>query len=136
MPLLIRTDFSDDEAWERVATAANAPVNEGFDEDFQAYVTPIDDPVFRDVSVDQIFANLPEGPVEPVLFVVDRLTITDAEHPIIAVDLQDEPGRRFRVVPGKMWSVENNLSLGNMWFAEFAESVEPDGVFRGFPPYT
>jgi hypothetical protein len=29
--------------------------------------------------------------------------------------------------------VENNLSLVNMDFVEFAESVDPDGVFRGFP---
>jgi hypothetical protein len=31
-----------------------------------------------------------------------------------------------------MWSVENNLSLSNMGFEEFAESVDEDGVFRGF----
>ena len=30
-------------------------------------------------------------------------------------------------------SRENNLSIANMDFREFAESVDPDGVFRGFP---
>jgi hypothetical protein len=29
--------------------------------------------------------------------------------------------------------IENNLSLANMDFEEFAEAVDPDGVFRGFP---
>jgi hypothetical protein len=39
----------------------------------------------------------------------------------------------FRVVPQEMWAVENNLSLGNMDFKEFADAVGQDGVFRGFP---
>jgi hypothetical protein len=29
--------------------------------------------------------------------------------------------------------VENNLSLANMDFHEFADNVGADGVFRGFP---
>jgi hypothetical protein len=29
-------------------------------------------------------------------------------------------------------SIENNLSIANMDFAEFADSVNEDGVFRGF----
>ena len=47
--------------------------------------------------------------------------------------MQDESGRWFRVVPGRMASVENNLSLANMGFREFADSTDPDSVFRGFP---
>jgi hypothetical protein len=52
--------------------------------------------------------------------------------PLVAVDMHDEPGRWFRVVPGRISSVENNLSLANMHFGEFADHVDPDGVFRGF----
>jgi hypothetical protein len=29
-------------------------------------------------------------------------------------------------------SVENNLSIGNMDFDEFANAVDKDGIFRGF----
>jgi hypothetical protein len=32
-----------------------------------------------------------------------------------------------------MWNIENNLSLANMIFDEFAMAVNHDGVFRGFP---
>jgi len=53
---------------------------------------------------------------------------------VLVVDLYDEPGRSFRVVPQEAWSVENNLSISNMDFEEFADSVDADGVFRGFPP--
>jgi hypothetical protein len=67
------------------------------------------------------------------LFIIDRVTITDPEMPIVALDMHEEPGRWFRVLPGRIWSVENNLSLANMDFREFADSTDPDGVFRGFP---
>ncbi|HET7601047.1 MAG TPA: hypothetical protein VFK09_12185 [Gemmatimonadales bacterium] len=49
------------------------------------------------------------------------------------VDLYAEPGRTFRVVPRETWAVENNLSIANMDFAEFADRADPDGIFRGFP---
>jgi hypothetical protein len=49
------------------------------------------------------------------------------------IDALDEPGRTFRVVPSELWAVENNLSLSNMDFEEFAEAVDGDGVFRAFP---
>jgi hypothetical protein len=32
-----------------------------------------------------------------------------------------------------MWGIENNLSIANMDFEEFAENVDDDGIFRGFP---
>jgi len=64
---------------------------------------------------------------------VDRVALTDPEHPILVVDLMDQPGRTFRVIPSEAWGVENNLSIANMGFEEFAEAADEDGVFRGFP---
>jgi hypothetical protein len=65
--------------------------------------------------------------------VVDRLATRHKDFPILVIDLQDEPGRTFRAVPGEIQSIENNLSIANMRFYEFANNVGPDGVFRGFP---
>jgi hypothetical protein len=50
----------------------------------------------------------------------------------LVVDLDETPGRTFRVVPSEAWGVENSLSLANMGFEEFAEAVDEHGVFRGF----
>jgi hypothetical protein len=47
-------------------------------------------------------------------------------------DMYHDPGRTFRVIPSEMWGVENNLSLSNMDFFEFADAADEDGVFRGF----
>ena len=52
--------------------------------------------------------------------------------PILVVDLRRERGRGFRAIPSTIQSIENNLSIANMDFFEFANAVDEDGVFRGF----
>ncbi|MFM7249816.1 MAG: DUF6924 domain-containing protein [Planctomycetaceae bacterium] len=66
-------------------------------------------------------------------FSADRATFIDSQPSFMVVDLNDEPGRTFRVIPSEMWSVEGNLSIATMDFREYAENVDPDGVFRGLP---
>jgi hypothetical protein len=66
------------------------------------------------------------------VFLVDRVALEHADRPILAVDLQFDPGHRFRVVPSAMASVENNLSISNMDFEEFSDCVDANGIFRGF----
>ncbi|HLF89873.1 MAG TPA: hypothetical protein VI451_13065 [Anaerolineales bacterium] len=47
--------------------------------------------------------------------------------------MYEEYGREFRAIPSQIQGIENNLSIANMDFEEFADSVDEDGVFRGFP---
>jgi hypothetical protein len=58
--------------------------------------------------------------------------MTQAEHPFLVLDLLDERGRSFRALPREIQAIENNLSIANMDFSEFADSAGSDGVFRGF----
>jgi hypothetical protein len=55
------------------------------------------------------------------------------DFPILVMDLHHERGRTFRAIPSQIQGIENNLSIENMDFFEFADNVEEDGVFRGFP---
>src|SRR5262249_21940913 len=100
---------------------------------FRAYVEFLSDPDCDGLSPEQLRSLIPERSGHTFLFVVDRDSLAHPEHPILVVDLYDEPGRTFRVVPSEMWSVENNLSTANMGFEEFADEVDQGGVFRGFP---
>jgi hypothetical protein len=129
-PVALRTDFSDDGAWQSICAAIAEP-----DEDFgfRAHVDFVSDPAYEGITTEQILSLLPEDPAHAFIFVVDRLALSHPERPILVVDLDTEPGRVFRVVPSEMWGVENNLSIANMDFDEFAGAVDPDGVFRGFP---
>jgi hypothetical protein len=92
----------------------------------------VSDRAYAGLTVEQLVALAPKGSGRTFVFLVDRVTLTDPEQPVLVVDLYDEPGRSFRVIPREMWGVENNLSLANMGYEEFADSVDADRVFRGF----
>lgn len=126
--LLLRTDYSDDAAWAALCEAVQQPNEDGF----MAYVECLSDTTYDRLTVEQLVALCPKGD-RSFAFLADEKTFADPERPILVVDLYDQPGRTFRVIPREMWGVENNLSLANMDYFEFAESVDPDGVFRGFP---
>jgi hypothetical protein len=46
----------------------------------------------------------------------------------LAIDLYGERGRTFRAIPSQIRGIENNLSIGNMDFFEFADNVDEDGI--------
>jgi hypothetical protein len=128
--LVIRTDFSDDAAWEQVCTAIQELQTE---HQFRASVECISDKACSRLAPEMVASELPPGSQRPFVFLVDFRTISQSDNPVLVVDLLDEPGRTFRVLPSQAWGVENNLRLANMDFADFADAVDPDGVFRGFP---
>jgi Domain of unknown function (DUF6924) len=128
--LMLRTDFADDAAWAALCEAVQEPSEEGF----KAIVDCVNDPAYEGLTVEQLVALAPKDGERSFAFLADRTTFTNPERPVLVVDLDDEPGRTFRVIPREMWGVENNLSIANMDYSEFADSVDPDGVFRGFPP--
>lgn len=125
--LVVRTDFSDEVSWLAVCHEIDRPVGE-----FRAYVTYLSDRQLDGADIPALVRLAKAGPYRSYLFVVDDVTIRSAEHPICVVDLIDDPGRSFRVLPREMWGVENNLSLANMDFSEFAEAAGQDDTFRGF----
>jgi hypothetical protein len=123
--LVLRTHFSNEAVWKALCEAIVAPVGE-----FQAYVEFVSDAEYEAAPIEALVKLA--SPNRSFMFVVDRLAIESPDHAVLIVDLTGEPGRSFRVVPQEMWSVENNLSLANMGFEEFADAVDDDGVFRGF----
>ncbi|HWL08564.1 MAG TPA: hypothetical protein VNQ76_09175 [Planctomicrobium sp.] len=127
--LLLRTDFSDETAWTALCTTVQMPSAEGF----QARLDCVSDTDYDGLTVEQLIALAPKNGDYTFAFIADRIALTSPEQSVLVVDLYDEPGRTFRVTPSEMWSVENNLSIANMDYCEFADSVDADGVFRGFP---
>ena len=127
--LLLRTDFSDDAAWVALCKVVQLPSEEGF----VANVQCVSDSTYSGLTVERLLALEPKESGRSFIFIADVDCFTTAEHPILVVDLIGEPGRTFRVIPSEMWGVENNLSISNMEFHEFADNVDADGVFRGFP---
>ena len=130
LSLLIRGDFSDLEAWTTVANAALAPDPV---DGFTADLTQVDDPTYDNITVDELVNAIGEPPPFYV-FLCDTQTLFHPDHPILAINLdgEDTSNRSVRVVPAAMWSIENNLALANMDFADFVGAADTDGIFRGF----
>jgi hypothetical protein len=132
IPVLVRTWFGDDGTWAALAEEVRTPSDEGF----LANVTPVDDPAFEGLTAEALCERQTSGPI--VSFLADEATLTSAEHPVLAVwVLPRQDGDRrdlgpFRVVPAELWSVENNINLANLDWADFTRSAGADGVFRGF----
>jgi hypothetical protein len=128
--LALRTDFSDETGWSEICTAIQEPSGEL---GFTANVDFVSNREFDGITAEQLLSVLAEDSHRTFAFIIDHATLSQPDHPILVVDLFEEPGRTFRVIPSEMWSVENNLSIANMDFSEFADAAGSDGVFRGFP---
>ena len=126
--LVLRTDFSDDAGWESLCAAIQQPVGE-----FRAYVDFLSDSQYDGLTPEKLLTLIDPNSNHTFIFVVDRTALSHPEHPILVIDLFVELGREFRVIPSEMWGIENNLSIANADFADFADAVDPDGIFRGFP---
>jgi hypothetical protein len=129
---VVRTDFEKQEAWETICELLRAPVYDS-GEAFYAYVELIEDRDYRDLSEEELMALVPDDYGHSFVCVVDRTAVVNPEFPVLIIDLYEARGRSFRAIPSKIQSIENNLSIANMDFEDFAESVDADGIFRGFP---
>lgn len=151
----IRTDFTDDAAWQTVVTELTRPVDfddpdnrDPGDDGYTPTVTVIDDRAFDGlIAADLGAAFAASDDVFGYALLADARSMTEAlaggELTVDYVDLSvadpedarlfsSFPGRHFRCVVPEVPSIEVNLSLGNMDFHEFADNTDPDGVFRGF----
>ncbi|MBO2461262.1 DUF6924 domain-containing protein [Actinomadura violacea] len=125
--LVMRTDFTDDMAWEALKAAIEASLSGG--------ATYVSDLAYAGVSVQTLVAADAAAVDEEkltYLFLADATTMTEDERSLLAVDLYEEPGRTFRLPPRWYGDVSANLSIANMDFADFADAADESGTFRGF----
>ena len=126
LALIIRTDYSNQAAFDEIKNAIAQPVD-----GFEAYVAYADDAAYNGMKTEDVI-DLYGRANQSIAMVVDSRTISDPEHPLLIIDMFDDAHRDFRAIPMAIQSVENNLSIANMDFADFADSVDADGVFRNF----
>ncbi|WP_327256969.1 DUF6924 domain-containing protein [Streptomyces sp. NBC_01244] len=126
--LVLRTHFGDEKDWDALRAALD-----GADE--YSHATYVSEPRFADVDVRELVeeeaAAAEEGRIYH-LFLADATTMGDPGRLLLAVDLEVEPGRTFRVPARWFPGVSANLSLWNMDFAECADAADASGTFRGF----
>jgi hypothetical protein len=126
--LLVRTDFTSEDAWQAVRDEALREYEDGF----RANLEPVSDPAFDGAGWQMVRAAVPPDDHGPsVLFIADRSTLASPDHPVLAVDLLEDPGHRpFRCIPPELRAVENNLNIANMSWEDFADEIDDSGVYR------
>ena len=116
---LLRTDFTDDEAWGALVAEVGSD-----------WLTVMADPGHRGLSVSELMALVPDDSRYPVLAVADDVTFSGKEQTLLLVDLRDEPGRTFRAVPDAFRSAVANLAIGNQSFEDQLIFLDRFGVYR------
>jgi hypothetical protein len=125
--LVVRTDFTDDATWLDVCRLIDTSGCEGY----KPTLLLFEHPAYDGASVEMLLRS----PGLDYAFIVDSRAVADPEHPVLVVDLNPvwgQRGRTFRTIPAEVCAIDANLGISNMGFEEFAEAVDPDGVFRGF----
>lgn len=128
--LLICTDFQDKGAWDKLVKTVKQPARPY---GFIAYVDFVYDTNLASVSIEDIVAQLHNSENHTFVFVADKETFAHPEHPVLVIDLIDgQDIKKMRAIPEAIQGIENNLSIANMDFSDFAENADSDGIFRNF----
>jgi hypothetical protein len=80
--------------------------------------------------VHELLALVPEGSRDPLLVIAERVTFSSAERSLLLIDVLDEPGRTFRVIPDAFQSVIGNLAIDNVTFGDYLNTLDASGVHR------
>ncbi|MFI1198166.1 DUF6924 domain-containing protein [Streptomyces sp. NPDC020883] len=144
---LLRTDFTDPSAWERLLRALEMPVTfeEGsqdvaFYDSATMYVTPVDDEKYRGLPAETVLAAAPytghELPYDHI-YLADAETFASDDLPLLGIDIHLDPDgdpwpreKPFRIPALHLAGVEVNDSIGNLFFRE-----NHDFDWSGFPVY-
>lgn len=124
---LIRTWFGDDRLWRALLSAVETPSPEGF----LAVLNVLDERSLEAATPQDVASLMPYQSEYTIAVLADQRSMTDIELPLLVVlaDGSAEPPT-MRVVASELWGIENNMSLANMEWDDFARSVDNDGVFR------
>ncbi|GAA4258408.1 DUF6924 domain-containing protein [Dactylosporangium darangshiense] len=113
--LLVRTDFSDDAAWDELCVHLQQILDT-----IHAILMPIDNPDLVGLTPAGLAGRMTQSDVSHA-FLADHVTFSDPGRSLVAVDLYDDPGRVVRVTPAGFLHVQAGLTAGNVLFWEIAE---------------
>ncbi|GAA3611693.1 hypothetical protein GCM10022223_29760 [Kineosporia mesophila] len=138
--VLVRTDYSDDEAWAALFHAASSQGDLFEDSE----TVPVDDPGWAGATPDEVLAAVPNRDEIAIVFIADHEALTGEDYPVLVVnpDLPEasedyEPvegvSRTLRATADELYSIFANLSLANAdWEDYLPDPDAADQVYRGY----
>ncbi|MFC4562406.1 DUF6924 domain-containing protein [Nocardiopsis mangrovi] len=134
--LLVRTDFTDDAAWESLLDSVHRP-GPGYDDpidDFGDYIDALDDPVFDGATPEQLMAlvrpdeeDAEESDAE-VLLIADATAMRDPGQGVLVVPLTGRIGCAFRLIPEQAGIMVANLMIGNQDIEDYMDDRTREGL--------
>ncbi|MFJ7073684.1 DUF6924 domain-containing protein [Streptomyces sp. NPDC098781] len=128
--LVVRTDFSDDEAWRSIVELLAEP-----DGEYAVRSHLVDDRAFGSASPEEVALSTIGGdPGLEVVFVADSAAMA-GEHALLAVSTREEEldedddeelGPEFRLLPALVNEMHVNLAIGHLDFWEYAYTAAQD----------
>ncbi|MFC3456142.1 DUF6924 domain-containing protein [Amycolatopsis speibonae] len=135
--LLVRTDFDHQPVWDDLCDLIRKYLPEGL----LANLRLIDDSSYEGATAEELLNLVPDDAGYPYIAIADAVTAEPVERPqdrsLLIVDNdyydeeeEEEKGGTFRALVSELPSIDANLSIANMSFADYAEEADDDGVFR------
>jgi len=102
--LVLRTDFSNQNAWDSICAAIRRP-NDAYH--FIAYVDFMDDEGYSGINKEQLLTLITENYNHSFIIIIDETTISHPDHPLLIIDLIDDgTGNEFRALPAQVQAIE------------------------------
>lgn len=132
MPVILAEPSFIEEAWDRLQAEIDTPSGDGF----LATVNFVEEPELEGRNEPQLVAAFPRRyPEYPhaAAVIADRTTFDSQDLPLLVVSLNPrDRSTSFRIRARDLHAFENNISIGNMDFDEFAEHLDATGLFQPF----
>lgn len=119
--LVLRTDFSNDAAWERICKEIRQSYWELYGDESDP-IEFVSDPHFDGMTTSQLNEATTNWDEQSHLFAVDAKTIKDKKHRVLIIDLGEEPGRTHRVLPERVGPIFSELSTDNASWEEVVDN--------------
>jgi hypothetical protein len=141
---VIRTDFSDDAAWQDALARVSAEYRPDGGDPLSADLAPVDDPRYGNLTPDQLALLVPPDAEWPMLVVADARTMASSRRHMLVVSLdEDSLGPTARATPAHIVEMWVNLWIGNMDWEDFVgdpdyDTYDPDAILGawGIPEST
>ncbi len=124
---LIKTATGSENEWKNTVMTVSSPPDPYF-----AAIEFVESSTFEGKRIEDIISSLPENYPYSFVFFADERTMKETNYPCLVVDLIEPNHPSFRANAITLASIENNLSIANMGFEEFAEAAKETDVFNGF----
>lgn len=120
---IIRTNFDSDTDWEMLQEQIEAELDIEFE-----FVNEI---AYKNKSPASLIKLCSPDYPHSLLVIADSQAF-DSEEPTLLIVRVKDANERLRATLDGTNSIVANVSIGNMGLEEYVESVDEDGVFRGF----